>query len=74
MRTYRGALALDGVHGARDGGREADAVLGIPHIVVHGFRHGDHLHSVPVELRRVAERVVSADGDQIVQPERLDVP
>src|ERR1035438_7782803 len=50
MRTHRGALALDGIHGARDSGRESDAVFRVSHIVVHGLWHGEHLNSLAVEL------------------------
>ena len=60
-------------HGARDGGREADAVLGVADVVVHRLRDGDDLDAELVELGRIAERVVAADGDQVVDAERLEV-
>ncbi len=67
------ALALDGVHRARDRGREADAVLGVPHVVVHRLRDRDHLRAEVVEPRRVGERVVAADGEQVLDPEAGEV-
>ena len=73
VRAHRGALPLDGVHGARDGGGEADAVLGVADVVVHRLGDRDHLHALPVELRGVAQRIVAADGDQVIQVQRLDV-
>ena len=73
VRPDRGALPLDGVHGAGDGGREPDAVLGVSHVVVHGLGHGDHMHALAVEFGRVAQRVVAADGHQVIQGESLDV-
>ena len=73
VRADGGALALDGVHGAGDGGGEADAVLGIPHVVVHRLGDGDDLHALAVELGGVAQGVVAADGDQVIEPEGLDV-
>src|SRR5207302_9226579 len=62
VRADRGALALDRVAGAADRRREADAVLGVAHIVVHRLRDGDDLEAETVELGRVAQRVVAADG------------
>ena len=73
MRTHRRALALNGVHGARNGGREPDAVLRVPHVVIHGLRHGHHFHALAVELGRVAQGVVPADGNQVIEPQRVDV-
>ncbi len=69
-----GALALDGVGGAGDGGGEADAVFGVADVVVHRLRHCDDFEALPVEMRRVAERIVAADGDQIIELELLDIP
>jgi len=44
------------------------------HVVVHGFGHRDDFHALPVQLRRVAQRIVAADGDYVIQVQRLDVP
>ena len=73
VRADSGALALDGVHGAGDGGGEADAVLGVAHVVVHRLGDGDDLEALAVELGGVAERIVAADGDQVIEAEGLDV-
>jgi hypothetical protein len=73
MRTDRGALAVDGVGGARYGGRKADAVFGVADIVVHRLRNADHLDALLVEMRGVAQRVVAADGDQVIDLQLLDV-
>ena len=56
--------------GARDGGRKADAVLGVPDVVVHRLGDRDHLDAELVERGGVAQRVVAADGDQVVEPQR----
>jgi len=57
----RGPLPLDGIHGARDRGGKADAILRVTHIVVHGL--GTAIMGMPPgELRRVPQRVVATDG------------
>ena len=73
MRADGGALALDGVAGAGDRRREADAVLGVADVVVHRLRDGNDLDAEPVELGRVTERVVTADGDKVFDAERREV-
>jgi len=45
VRADGGALPLDRVHGAADGGRETDAVFGVAHVVVHRLGDGDHVHA-----------------------------
>ena len=73
MRSHRGPLALDGIAGARDRGREADAVLGVVNVVIHRLRDGNDLHAELIELGRVAERVVAADGNEVFDAERREV-
>src|SRR5437660_672491 len=73
VRTDGGALSLDGVAGAGDRGREADAVLGVADVVVHRLRDGDDLDTEVVELGCVTERVVAADGDQMFDAEPREV-
>ena len=73
VRGDRGALALDGVAGARDRGRKADAVFGVANVVVHRLRNGDDFDALPVEMRGIAERVVAADRDQVVELQLLDI-
>ncbi len=69
----RRPLAVDGVLGPGDGGREADAVLGPPDVVVHRLGDGDDLDPGIGEDLRVREGVVAADGDQGVDPEAVQV-
>ena len=69
VRADRGALPLDGVHGAGDGGGEADAVFGVPHVIVHRLGDGDDVEALAVEFGGIAERVVAANGDQVIQVE-----
>ena len=73
VRADSGALPLDGIAGAGDRGREADAVLGVADVVVHRLRDGDDLDAEFVELGRVTERVVAADGDQVFDAEPREV-
>src|SRR6266508_1395844 len=65
VRTDSGALPLDGVAGAGDRGREADAVLGVADVVVHGLRDGDELlDAEPREVRQhLAGDVPRLGGD-----------
>src|SRR6202022_1149365 len=65
VRADSGALPLDGVAGAGDRGREADAVFGVADVVVHRLRDGDDLDAEVVELGRITERVIAADGDEV---------
>ena len=67
------ALAVDGVLCPRDGGREADAVLRTLHVVVHRLGHGDDVHAGIVQRAAVAQGVVAADGDEVIQAHGLDV-
>ena len=72
MAAGHRAQVVDHVHTAGDGGGEADAVVGAEDIVVHGLGDGDHLHAFAMEALGVAERVVAANGDQIVQAQGFD--
>ena len=73
VRAHGGALPLDGIDSAGDRGGEADAVFRVTHVVVHGLGHGHDRRAPPGELGRVAEGVVTADGDEVIQAEGLDV-
>ena len=66
VRADRGALPVDGITRPRDGRGEADAVLRALHVVVHGLGDGDEIGARVVQDLRVAERVVAADGDEVV--------
>src|SRR5580704_10398061 len=73
VRAEGGALAIDGIFGARDGGREADAVFGAVDVVVHGFGNADYGKTFAGEDGGEAERVVAADGDEAVDAEALQI-
>src|SRR6185436_9316921 len=73
VRGDGGALALDGVAGAGDRGREADAVLGVVNVVVHRLGDGNNLDAELVELGGVAERVVTTDGNEVLDAQRRKV-
>ena len=73
VRGDRGALALDGVARAGDGGRKADAVLGVMNIVIHRLRDGNDLDAEFIELGRVAKRVVTADGYKMLDTQRREI-
>src|SRR5438046_6325374 len=73
VRSDSGALPLDGVAGAGDRGREADAVFGVADVVVHRLRDGNDLDAEFVELGRITERVIAADDDQVFDAEPREV-
>ena len=73
MRPDRGALAVDGVHSARYGRRKTDAVFSVADVVVHCLRHRDDLHALSVEFGRIAQGVITANRDQAVESQRIDV-
>ena len=58
---------------AGDAGAEADAVIGAGNIVVHGLGDGDDANPFLVEAHAVAERVVSADRNHVLdaQPRQI---
>src|ERR1017187_4217506 len=58
---------------ARDRRRKPDAILGVAHVVIHRLRDGDDLEALRVKARRIAQRVVAADRDQVIEPQRLHV-
>jgi hypothetical protein len=64
---------LDGITGARDCSGEADAVLGVAHVIVHGLRDGNDLDAELVELGGIAQRVIPADRDQVFDAESREV-
>src|SRR5262249_49280794 len=53
--------------------READAVLGVVNVIIHRLRDGNDLDAKFVELGRVTERVVTADGDEVLDAQRREV-
>ena len=54
-------------------GREPDAVIGAGDVVVHGLGDGHDVHPLLIEADRIAEGIVAADGDQIVDAQPLEV-
>src|SRR5262249_23629523 len=46
---------------------------GVAHIVVHRLRDGDDLDAKLIKLRRIAERVVAADRNEVLDAERGEV-
>ena len=72
MRSNRSTKLRDVLDAARHRGREADAVVGSEDIVVHGLRHGDHLHSLGVHPVRIAQGVIAADGDKGLDVQGVD--
>src|SRR5262249_56575886 len=68
-----GPLAWDRVAGAVDRGREANAVFGVVNVVIHRLGDGNDFDAELVELGRVAERVVTADGDEVLDAQRREV-
>ena len=70
----RRAQVVDELDAARDRRRKPDAVVRPVDVVVHRLRDRDHGHALVVHPQRVRQRVVAADRDQHVDPERLDDP
>jgi hypothetical protein len=64
---------LDGIASTGDRRREADAVLTVTYVVVHRLRNGHDVDAEFVELGGIAERVVTADYDQMFDRERREV-
>ena len=58
------AEVVDELHAARDGGREADAVVGAVDVVVHRLRDGDDRDALLVHPQGEGQRVVAADRDE----------
>src|SRR5262249_42927906 len=73
MRSHGGTLAVDRIHGASNRRGKANAVLGVPHVIVHGFWNGNDGHAFLVQPGRVAERVVPTDSDEVVDPQAFQV-
>ena len=73
VRGDCGPLTLDGIGSAGDRRREADAVLGVANVVIHGLWDSNDLDAKLIELSRVAERVITADGNEVVNAERREV-
>ncbi len=57
---------MDELHAPGHGGREADAVVGAVHVVVHGLGDGDDRDPFVVHSQPVGQGVVAADRDEDV--------
>jgi hypothetical protein len=79
VRGDGGPLAQDGVAGAGDRGREADAVLGVVNVVIHRLRNANDLDAKLVELGRVMSALVKGCYELVpipdpkLGPRKLDV-
>ena len=67
----RRAQRVNKLDAARDGGGEADAVVGAEDIVVHRLGDSDHAQALAVQPHRERERVVAADRHQRVDAQVL---
>src|SRR5712692_1270724 len=67
------AQAVGELNGAGDAGAEADAVVRSRHVIVHGLRDADDLEAFLIEPHGVAQRVVTADGNQVFDAEPSEI-
>ena len=71
VRLRRRVQAVDRLGADRDGGVEAEGVVGAREVVVDRLRHADDRQPVlVVQARGDAERVLAADRDERVEPVR----
>ena len=54
-------------------GAEPDAVIGCRNIIIHGLGYPYHLHAFLIQAYPIAQRVIAADRDQIVDPELVKI-
>ncbi len=73
VRAGDGAQAVGQLDGAGDAGAEADAVIGAGHIVIHRLGDGDDLDALLVQAHAVAQRIIAADGDQVIDAQEIQV-
>src|SRR5262249_5471458 len=73
VRGHGGPLALDGVAGAVDGVRERDGVFGFGNVVLLLLGVGNVFDAGLFGLGRVAGRVATADGDEVLDAQRREV-
>ena len=72
MRAQRRAEVGDHLDRARDGGREADAVVGAQDVVVHGLGNGDGRKALAAEALGERQRVLAADRHEGVEAEMVE--
>ena len=73
MRAGRGSQAVGHLDDAGHAGAEADAVVGAGNVVVHGLRDGDHFYAFLKQAHAVAQRVIAADGNQVIDSQPVQV-
>src|SRR5579863_3462969 len=73
VRAGRGPQAVRHLDRAGDAGTEPDAIIGPRNIVVHGLGDGDDAHSLLDQTHSVTERVVTADGNQVVDAQKVEI-
>ena len=73
MRAGRGAEVIGHLDGAGHGGAESDTIVSAGHVIVHRLGDGHHIDPLLVEVNAIAQRVVAADGDQIVDTQVVEV-
>ena len=73
VRAGNGAQAVGQGDGAGNTGAEADAIIGARHIVIHRFWDGNDLEALLVKANAVAERVIPADGYQVINPQEIQI-
>ena len=73
MRSGGSAQPVRHLDDARDAGTETDAVVRARNVVVHRLRNRDDLHAFLEQPHRVAERVVAADRDEVLDAEPFQV-
>ena len=57
-----------------DTGAETYAIVGSRDVIVHRLGDADYLDSLLVQTLAVAEGVISADGNQMVDAQELEIP
>ena len=73
MGTCAGAQAVGHGNSAGHAGAEADTVVGAGNVIVHRLRNGDDLHAFLIEPHTVAQRVVSSDGDEVIDAQPVQI-
>jgi len=73
VRAGRGAQIVGELNGAGDAGAETDTVIGAGDVVVHGLGDGDDFETFLVQPHAVAEGVIAADGNHVVDAEPFEI-
>ena len=73
VRTGRSPELVSELDGPGHASAEPDAVVRPRNIVVHRLGNRDHRYASLVQLRSIAERIVAADRNQIVDAEEVEI-